>query len=252
MRVKNSPIKRIGWQRLRRWGKPETRLAKQEWVPIPESKNYWIGAQNKDPQARNYDKEEHGDEPVRGVNLVPFKIGRYPVTVGQCLTFVEDGPTPEREPKNWDEQQEHMNWPVVRVNWHQANAYCRWAGGRLPTKEEWERGARGTNGTKYPWGNEDISPSRANYDESKIGHPTPVGLYPLSAEGAYDLVGDVFEWRSSEWETISELREAGRFLQPYSAARALVVSALLPTDRTAQVSGVPAGSGYGKPSSNIT
>ncbi|MBI1787780.1 MAG: SUMF1/EgtB/PvdO family nonheme iron enzyme [Acidobacteria bacterium] len=108
---------------------------------------------------------------------------------------------PNREPQNWDEQQEHPNWPVVNVAWHQATAYCEWAGGRLPTEEEWERAARGPNCTKYPWGNEDINPSRANYDESKIGRPTPVGLYPsgASAEGAYDMVGNVFEWTSSEW-----------------------------------------------------
>ena len=135
------------------------------------------------------------------MNLPPFRIGKYPVTVAQYLTFVEDGTAPNREPDRWDEQQEHPNWPVVNVTWHQATAYCEWAGGRLPSEEEWERAARGPNGTKYPWGNEDIDPSRANYDESKIGHPTPVGLYPsgASAEGACDMVGNVFEWTSSEW-----------------------------------------------------
>ena len=90
---------------------------------------------------------------------------------------------------------------MVNVTWHQATAYCEWVGGRLPTEEEWERAARGPNGTKYPWGNADIDPSRANYDESKIGHPTPVGLYPTgaSAECAFDMVGNVLEWTSSEW-----------------------------------------------------
>jgi formylglycine-generating enzyme required for sulfatase activity len=114
---------------------------------------------------------------------------------------VEEGTAPDREPKNWEEQQEHPNWPVVNVTWDQAAAYCAWAGGRLPTEEEWERAARGPNGTKYPWRNADIDPSRANYHESKLGHPTPVGLYPsgASAEGACDLIGNVFEWTSSEW-----------------------------------------------------
>lgn len=179
----------------------DPRLAKHEWVPIPATRNYWIGAQSKDPKGRNYDTEEYGDEPLREVNLAPFRIGKYPVTVAQYLTFVEEGTAPNREPENWEEQQEHPNWPVVSVTWHQATAYCEWARGRLPTEEEWERAARGPNGTKYPWGNDDINPSRANYDENRIGHPTPVGLYPsgASAEGACDMVVNVFEWTSSEW-----------------------------------------------------
>ena len=127
----------------------DPRLAKHEWVTIPAARNYWIGAQSKDPKGRNYDKEEYGDEPLREVNLPPFRIGKYPVTVAQYLTFVEEGTAPNREPENWDEQQEHPNWPVVNVTWHQAAAYCKWAGGRLPTEEEWERAARGPNGTKY-------------------------------------------------------------------------------------------------------
>jgi formylglycine-generating enzyme required for sulfatase activity len=179
----------------------DPRLAKQEWVTIPATRNYWIGAQSKDPKGRNYDKEAYADEALREVNLLPFRIGKYPVTVAQYLTFVEEGSAPDREPEKWDAQQEHLNWPVVRVTWHQARAYCEWAGGRLPTEEEWERAARGPKGTKYPWGKEDIDPSRANYEESKIGHPTPVGLYPsgVSAEGACDMVGNVLEWTSSEW-----------------------------------------------------
>jgi formylglycine-generating enzyme required for sulfatase activity len=170
-------------------------------VTIPAARNYWIGAQSKDPKGRNYDEEAYGDEALREVNLLPFRIGKYPVTVAQYLIFVEEGTAPNREPGNWERQQEHPNWPVVNVTWHQAAAYCEWVGGRLPTEEEWERAARGPNGTKYPWGNDDINPSRANYDESKIGHPTPVGLYPFgaSAEGACDMVGNVFQLTSSEW-----------------------------------------------------
>jgi formylglycine-generating enzyme required for sulfatase activity len=179
----------------------DPRLAKHEWVTIPASRNYWIGAQTKDSKKRNYDKEAFDFEPLCEVNLSPFRIGKYPVAVAQYLTFVEEGTVPNRKPQNWDKQQEHLNWPVVNVTWHQAAAYSKWVGGRLPTEEEWERAARGPNGTKYPWGNDDIDPSRANYGESEIRHPTPVGLYPsgASAEGVYDMVGNVIEWTSSEW-----------------------------------------------------
>jgi len=180
----------------------DPRLKTHEWVTIPETKNYWIGAQKKDAKGRHYDEEAYDDETPRKVNLAAFRIGRYPITVSQYLTFVEEGDTPNREPAHWEEQQEHPNWPVVGITWHQADAYCQWAGGRLPTEEEWERAARGPNATKYPWGNDGIDPSRANFDDSKIGHPTPVGLYPcgVSAEGVLDLIGNVLEWTSSEWE----------------------------------------------------
>jgi formylglycine-generating enzyme required for sulfatase activity len=176
-------------------------LLKHEWVTIPESRNYWIGAQKKDPKDRNYDKEAYDNEALREVNLPSFRIGKYPVTVAQYQTFLEEGTAARGEPANWQEQQDHLNWPVVGVTWHQADSYCKWAGGRLPTEEEWERAARGPTGTKYPWGKDEIDPSRANYADSRIGHPTPVGLYPAgaSAEGVLDMLGNVFEWTSSEW-----------------------------------------------------
>ena len=143
-------------------------MAKQEWVRIPETRNYWIGAQKKDSKGHNYDEEAYDDDTLRQVNLTSFRIGKYPVTVAQYAAFMEDGNAPNREPLKWEEQQEHQNWPLVNVTWHQANAYCESAGGRLLTEEEWERAARGPKGTKFPWGNADIDPSRANYNETLL------------------------------------------------------------------------------------
>lgn len=97
----------------------------------------------------------------------------------------------------------HPNRPVVNVTWYEAAAYCAWAGGRLPSEAEWERAARGTEARKYPWGNEPPEASRANYDETKAGAATPVGLLPRGAtpEGIQDLAGNVWEWTADWYET---------------------------------------------------
>ncbi|MBI1786312.1 MAG: SUMF1/EgtB/PvdO family nonheme iron enzyme, partial [Acidobacteria bacterium] len=190
----------------------DPRLDQENWVPIPGGV-FWMGAQKKKPSARNYDKEAFPDEvPVRKVTLDDYRIGRYPVTVHEYAKFVDDGGYFNdrwwraggfgkfEEPEAWVVQLEHPNRPVTRVGWYEAAAYCAWAKGRLPTEAEWERAARGPGGTKYPWGDEEIDVSRANYSYSRIEHPTPVGLYPKgrSPEGVDDLIGNVVEW-CADW-----------------------------------------------------
>jgi formylglycine-generating enzyme required for sulfatase activity len=155
-----------------------------------------------------------GEPPRNQVILKAFEIGRYPVTVQEYKQFLQnDGCTnqrwwtaggfgPETEPKGWEEQQEHPNRAVVGVSWFEAAAYCSWAGGRLPTDNEWEFAARGVEGREYPWGSEPPDGTRANYRESPVDSPTPVGLYPAGAtpEGIHDLAGNVWEWIDGWYE----------------------------------------------------
>jgi formylglycine-generating enzyme required for sulfatase activity len=136
-----------------------------------------------------------GDEEPRRVVLGGYWIDRYPVTVAQYRSFCEaTGRQMPKEPY-WGWHDDH---PIVNVSWHDAIAYCDWAGARLPTEAEWEKAARGVDGRKYAWGNE-WDAGKCNNWESAPQQTTPVGSYPQGASpyGVEDMTGNVWEWCSS-------------------------------------------------------
>jgi formylglycine-generating enzyme required for sulfatase activity len=149
----------------------------------------------------------------------PFRIGRYPVTNQQCAAFIAAGGYSEEGRRWWSKegwqwrQKENVaepllwqgrrwnapNQPVVGVCFWEAEAFCAWAGGRLPTEEEWEAAARGPKGLTYPWGN-DWQDGICNTREAGLGVTSPVGLFPGARQavlGIEDLAGNVWEWCDS-------------------------------------------------------
>ena len=187
----------------------DIRKTGDHWVRIPAGR-FFMGAQKQD-KGRNYDAAaDHDEAPVHEVELEAFSINRFPVTVLQYQRFMEEGGYKDElfwrnggfgqfaTPEGWEKQQLFGSRPVVGVSWYEAVAFCCWAGVRLPTEAEWERAARGPGDLyrKYPWGNDEPNGETANYDDSKIGHATPVGIFPLnrSPEGVMDMAGNVREW----------------------------------------------------------
>ena len=100
------------------------------------------------------ERDGYNDErPPVTVDLDAYNIDRCEVTNAQFRLFMEAAG--HRAPMYWDDENyNHPEQPVVGVTWHDAAAYAKWAGKRLPTEAEWEKAARGTDGRMYPWGNE--------------------------------------------------------------------------------------------------
>lgn len=162
-----------------------------------------------------YEKPEHR------VFLDGYWIYKCEVTVAQYRRFCSATNRAMPEAPRWGWLDDH---PIVNVSWADAEAYAKWAGGRLPTEAEWEKSARGTDGRAYPWGDQ-WDPKRCNSHESAVGKTTPVGSFPAGTSpcGADDLAGNVWEW-CADWYDSSyySLRIARNPTGPVSGSRRVV------------------------------
>lgn len=145
--------------------------------------------------------------PEHKVKLPAFWIDKYEVTNAQYKLFIDD--TKRKSPslfKNRTYPENKADHPVTFVTWLDADAYCRWTGKRLPTDQEWEKAARGTDGRIYPWGNHfDTSYSNSPQHWLALGQDgdtMPVGSFEkgVSPYGAYDMSGNVWEWTDSWYQ----------------------------------------------------
>ena len=174
------------------------------------------------------------ERPAHQVDVPSFYLDTTPVSNAAYQEFIADGGYDEPRwwtPDGWAHRQraglaaplywrrDGSTWirdrfgvtepvppaePVLHVSWYEADAYARWAGRRLPTETEWEKAARFDPATgrsrRFPWGDEDPSAGRANLGQQYL-QPAPAGSYPGGAApcGARQLIGDVWEWTSSDF-----------------------------------------------------
>ena len=148
-------------------------------------------------QMGSNDGDDDDEKPVHIVHIDAFYMDADEVTNAQYRKFMSA--TGHRKPSYYwnDSAYNQPNQPVVGVDWHDAVAYARWAGKRLPTEAEWEYAARGgLSGKKYPWGDL-VGSSQANYNRN-VGKPVPVGSFEPNGYGLYDMAGNVYEW-CADW-----------------------------------------------------
>jgi formylglycine-generating enzyme required for sulfatase activity len=151
---------------------------------------------------------------LKSIWLPEFYLALHPVTNAQYLKFLSERNPGQDELNKWinprrvirksDNQYEFIgveaDHPVTEVSWLGIEEYCKWAGLRLPTELEWEKGARGTDGREYPWGNRWISKRCRNYETKRFETTCSIWAYPegRSPWGLYQMSGNVMEW-CSDW-----------------------------------------------------
>ena len=196
-----------------------------DWVTVPEGK-FLMGSNAAPPGSAALAGALPSELPQHAVQLAEFHLAQTPVINAEYAAFV--WATGHPAPGHWFDgtvpaDLEHH--PVTHVDWHDAQAFCQWAGVRLPTEAEWEMAARGpaTDGRSrlYPWGDERPNNDRLNYRrETKRTRTTPVDHFPSGASpyGVLDMAGNVWEWTSSLYAPYPYSADDGRE-DPHSLAQ---------------------------------
>jgi formylglycine-generating enzyme required for sulfatase activity len=190
-------------------------------VEIPEGK-FWMGSTGKEGT--------DAEHPQHELYLNHYYISKYELTNEQFDKFVRaTGYKTDAEKTNktsWRSlyTKETAKYPVVRISYNDAKAYCDWAGLRLPTEAEWEKAARGIDKRRYPWGNDvpgangvarcNYADNNTNYQWSELNvndgykNTAPVGSYDkgISYYGCYDMAGNVWEICADYYDELYYMR----------------------------------------------
>ncbi|MCJ7676738.1 MAG: formylglycine-generating enzyme family protein [Anaerolineales bacterium] len=191
-------------------------------IGIPEGE-FWMGSATDDVYA------EPDEMPLRRVFLDGYWIDQTEVTNAMFAECVRAGACTSPpsafgpfSPHPYYGADDFAVYPVVNVTWHQAQAYCTWAGRRLPTEAEWEKAARGTDARRFPWEWIGVAdPEKLNFCDQDCAFPwhvpdvkdgyaetAPVGSYPKGASPyqVLDMAGNVWEW-AADWYGALTYRE---------------------------------------------
>jgi len=138
------------------------------------------------------------DAPQRTVSLDDYWIYKTEVTNSMyafCISVGACAPPAQEVGATLYDNPVYANYPIVGVSWDMASNYCAWIGGGLPSEAQWEKAARGSQGSQYPWGNSEVSCDVGNF-AGWVGALTDVTKYPDGASqyGVLDMAGNVFEW----------------------------------------------------------
>ena len=195
----------------------ETEVTNSQFLKFVEATNFVTVAERK-PRREDIEPQVPTEEPIAEDKLVPGSI---------CFNPQFDRRTLQKNYPNWAHRvwkyepgadwrhplgpqssiEDKSDHPVIHISWEDAQAYCRWAGRRLPTEAEWERAARGgLTGEVYPWGSErnpdgqwlnniwqGSFPEKHTVQDGFEG-TSPVKSFPPNAYGLYDMSGNVWEW----------------------------------------------------------
>jgi formylglycine-generating enzyme required for sulfatase activity len=217
------------------------------FVPI-DAGWFWMGSSQEEVERLI---EETGKDywsremPRRQVHLDAYEVARYPTTNAMFARFIADGGYEDQlwwpeaieegywseengfrygnRPRFWDDSRwRNPSQPVVGVSWYEATAYSRWLTAalddgytyRLPSEAEWERAARGSQGRRYPWG-DDWREDHCNSEEAGLGATSPVGIFTQGAAqgGIEDMAGNVWEW-CRDWYGEDTYAHAGEERNP--------------------------------------
>jgi len=220
-----------GWQtQFNGWRPAGTAFMLPPVCPVPAGPCLLGSDPARDPLAYS------NEMPPRTFGVDAFRISAYPVTVAEFACYLASenrrldehfkrygglrnaagsGPQGGEGDLTWAQQLEHPDHPVVCISWAAAQAYTSWLSDvtfqpwRLPSEIEWEKAARwdasAGHARIYPWG--DVwEPTRANTSDGGPGQITPIGAYSAAGDaspsGLHDVVGNVYEWTSSLWDTL--------------------------------------------------
>jgi formylglycine-generating enzyme required for sulfatase activity len=164
-------------------------IAQPEGMVLVPAGEFWMGAEDGLQDAR----------PLHRVYLSSYWFDKYEATNNRYRQCVEGGGcTPPKDRPTFEDRARAQH-PVTNITWNQARSFCQWQGKRLPTEAEWEKAARGTDGRRYPWGNDgEVVKSRVRNGELKAGAngTESIGFQEATASpyAVFDLIGSVSEW----------------------------------------------------------